>query len=524
MLHAMQIRSYCTLGLGGRPNRLNQLLTLFFIVGVQVSYELQRWKYESANYLNFVNQYFGSVDDTRKLSQLSTNLANQFNPLNPFNDQITPVSIQISEQYQSLLQDYCMQQADDFMQSQAYLCFVVCLLVVFCVVTRARNTRHMGAAGHAKSAQSSSSKHHATSGKLVASQHESNTLTELTPSHFQSFAAAHNNVAAGLALSANGRCAASGNVFAVTLITVPIYFVSIVMHIYGQNTANRDLISSVTLVLIAFCALIGIFLPILLQIHRYNSYIRSGAAAAAAAAAAASSSGVDRLPGSITRQVLQHHQSKLHQHQLLSSSSSSAHTTHSSTAAMFPEFVTSGHRRPSSASGDSSNGGGSRRPFADTKESRRNMSTALAALDPSADSLRSMGIVEHSKPIDHALLNLKLNLSANDELMPSDDMMAFAECAADNAQQQQRQSNTVLKQRAAKGEKRLIMLDVDPCCPRHGVVATNQWPRTSVEIPRATSTSKSNNCTNNNKPRSSNGSVIVASTSQYNNHKHNHHQ
>lgn len=44
LLHAMQVRSLSSLGLGGRPNRLNQFLTLVFMVGVQVSFELQRWK------------------------------------------------------------------------------------------------------------------------------------------------------------------------------------------------------------------------------------------------------------------------------------------------------------------------------------------------------------------------------------------------------------------------------------------------------------------------------------------------
>lgn len=40
----MQTRSSESLGLGGRTNRLNQFLTLLFMVGVQVAFELQRWK------------------------------------------------------------------------------------------------------------------------------------------------------------------------------------------------------------------------------------------------------------------------------------------------------------------------------------------------------------------------------------------------------------------------------------------------------------------------------------------------
>lgn len=386
--------------------------------------------------MNFVNQYFGGSSETsQKLLSLSNAVANQFNPLNSFNDQITPVSIQVSEQYQNLLHDYCRQQADDFFQSQFYLCSIVTILVIFSFSSR--NSRRLtggGGGGGGGVSSSVASAHHklasalTTSGKLVASQHETN-LTNLSSSHFQF---ASNNLD-------------TGNLFMVTLIAAPIYFISILLHLYGQNSANRDLISSVTMILIAFAALIGIFLPILLQIHRYDNLV------------------ADRLPGTLTRPVIT--QSRL---QDGSSNSSAA----SNAFAMFPEFAPTGLRRPSSTSGDSSSGAGSRRPFADTKESRRNMGAALANLGPSADSLRSMGFYEHERnlinanePIDPALLNLKLNLSANQDQSSTMEDLHF------NNQQHNHHRQTASAKRPAKGEKRLIMLDVDPCCPRHGVAA-----------------------------------------------------
>lgn len=371
-------------------------------------------------------------------------MANQFNPLNSFNDQITPVSIQVSEQYQNLLHDYCTQQADDFLQSQFYLCTVVILLVIFSTSTR--NSRRLAGASSPSSAHHKLASALTTSGKLVASQHETN-LTNLSSSHFQ-FASNNLDV---------------GNMFMVTLIAAPIYFVSIILHIYGQNSANRDLISSVTMILIAFAALIGIFLPILLQIHRYDSLV------------------ADRLPGTLSRPVIT--QSRLQDGSPGSSSSNAF--------AMFPEFAPTGLRRPSSTSGDSSSGAGSRRPFADTKESRRNMGAALANLGPSADSLRSMGFYDQERnmananePIDPALLNLKLNLSAN--------QVQISNLDDSHSNQQHNHRQTASIKRASKGEKRLIMLDVDPCCPRHGVAAAR--PRSGEQPASKSGKSRTSHC------------------------------
>lgn len=368
--------------------------------------------------MSFVNQYFGASETNQKLIMLSSAIANQFNPLNAFNDQVTPVSIQVSEQYQNLLQDYCLQRADDFLSSQIYLCLLVALLVIFSTSTR-NNRRQLSSSSPETHQKLSSAL--TSSAKLVASEHEAN--LNLNPSHFQ--------------FKPNGLD--TGNMFMVTMITAPIYAISIVFHLYGQNSANRDLISSVTMISIAFVTLITIFMPILLQIHRFDSLVS------------------DRLPGSLTRPVIT--QSKLQDNS--PSSPSSAFT-------MFPEFAHTGLRRPSSASGDSSSGAGSRRPFAETKESRRNMGTNLANLGPSADSLRSMGFFGTERnldePINPAFLNLKLNLSANNDEPVEDEVYHHHHYHHNNNNNQQQ---TPAK-RSTKNEKRLIMLDVDPCCPRHG--------------------------------------------------------
>jgi len=386
-------------------------------------YSLNFNRYESANYLSFVNQYFGSSEsDEKRLLVLSASVVNQFSPLNPFNDQVTPVSIQVSEQYQNLLQDYCVQQADDFLQSQIYLCILVCLLVVFSVSTK--NGRSSANVCHKLTSAMAS-------GKMVASQHEAN--MNLTPSQFQ------------FKTSSTGSSLDTGNIFLVTLVSAPIYAISIVLHIYGQNVANRDLISSVTMVSVAFAALFGIFLPILMQIHRYDGLMGG------------------RLRGSRGgRSIMQ----STNLRDNLQAPSSSAFT-------LFPEFAPTGLRRPSSTSGESSSGAGSRRPFAETKESRRNMGAALANLGPSADSLRSMSLYNSDKSsdksIDPALLNLKLNLNANSDLIPiTDDLYELDHNHHHHLQQ------ASSGRRLSKSEKRLVMLDVDPCCPRHGVAA---WPR-----------------------------------------------
>lgn len=354
---------------------------------------------------------------------------------------MTPVSIQVSEQYQNLLHDYCTQRADDFLSNQLYLCFIVCLLVIFSISIRKSRRRICSPSSDAHQKLTSA----LTSGKLVASQHEAN-LNLTSASHFQ--------FATNTAIS---NSIDTGNMFMVTIISAPIYSISIILHIYGQNSGNRDLISSVTMILIAFSALIGIFLPILLQIHRFDSLVS------------------DRLPGTLSRPVMT--QSKLQQDNS-PSSPSTAFT-------MFPEFAPTGLRRPSSTSGDSSSGGGSRRPFAETKESRRNMGVALANLGPSADSLRSMGFYNTDRnpeeSLDPALLNLKLNLNANDESVVVDADTTYP--GGHNNHQHHNQythHHQPASRRTSKNEKRLIMLDVDPCCPRHGVVATR--PTKSNEI------------------------------------------
>lgn len=367
--------------------------------------------------MNFVSQYFGPGESSQRLALLSNAIGNQFNPLNAFNGQATPVSIQVSEQYQNLLQDYCLQR-DDFLASQIYLCLLVGLLVGFSAGTRGRRARRL-----LHTSQHKLGSHHlATSGKLVASQHEAN--LDMAPSHFGQFAP---NAIPNGAID-------TGNVFLVALISAPIYSLSVVLHLYSQNGPSRDLISSVSMILIAFVALLGIFLPILLQIHRFGGLLADG-----------------RLPGSLSRPVIT--QSKL--------PGDNSPSSPSTAFTMFPEFAPTGLRRPSS---DSSSG--SRRPFVDTKESRRNMRAALANLGPTTDSLRSMGFYgpnchepntsgsASNAHLDPSLLNLKLNLSANANEHLLDEH---------HEQSKHRRANN-----PKQSEKRLIMLDVDPCCPRHG--------------------------------------------------------
>lgn len=414
---SMQTRSLTTLGLGGRPNRLNQFLTLVFLVGVQVSFELQRWKYETANYINFVNQYFGSPEsDYKKLMVLSNAIASQFNPLDSLSDMVTPVSIQVSEKYQKLLQDYCIQKTDEFLQGQIYLGAIVLLLILFSASSR--NLNHI--------AGISSNQHNLTltSGKLVASEHEAN--LNLSPSQFH------------FAPGSSSMIRDGGNILMVSLVAASIYGTSILFHIYGHNTSNRDLILSVTLVLIAFVALIGIFLPILNQIDRYDSL--SSARPMMSKSKSNSSGGLEGQGGN-----------------------SSAFT-------MFPEFTPAGHLRPSSTSGDSSSGGGSRRPFADTKESQRNMKLTLAHLAPSPDSLRGMGFYDPDVRAAMRSQQLDPTVTTDRNTEGSLNLPDVFEHRVSSSQNKQRNSKS--------SERRLIMLDVDPCCPKHGIAA---WPKSNHE-------------------------------------------
>lgn len=361
-----------------------------------------------------------------------------------------------------------MQRADDFLSSQIYLCLIVALLLVFSTLTR-KSRRNVSNSEHHKLTSGGGGS--ITSGKLVASQHESNQLTAASSQHhfqstFQS-AFASNSIGSGIE---------SGNMFLVTIISAPIYSLSIVVHIYAQNSANRDLISSVTMILIAFVALIGIFLPLLLQIHRFNSLV------------------ADRLPGTLSRT-----QNGLQPHTSLSVNLNSHHAHHhspsspqSSAFTLFPEFAPTGLRRPSSASGESSIHGqqnNARRTFAQTKESRRKLGAALANLGPSADSLRSMRFYSAHNQTNNCDTNelaaFKLNACANDEQLmlhannnnqQAGNTIEHSKHANNKRthQHQQQVNSTTSRRKEEKHEKRLIMLDVDPCCPKHGIQATNR--------------------------------------------------
>lgn len=415
---SMQARALNTIGLGGKPSRLNQFLTLTFIVGVQVAFELQRWRYESANYLNFVSRYFGSPEtDYKKLMVLGNAIASQFNPLDSFSDLVTPVSIQISEKYQTLLQDYCIQKTDDFLQGQIYLAMIVVLLILFTATSR--NIDRLSTMNAHQNLMTMSS------GKLVATEHEAN--LNLSPNQFH------------FASSSSSLDRDNGKILLVTLLDALIYAASLLLHIYGQNISNRDLILSLTMVLIAFVTLIGIFLPILNQLDRYESMSAA----------------------TTTRPIIRGSKGSNHSNQ----------PSTNAAFAMFPEFTPRGLPRPSSCSGDSSSGAGSGRPFAGTKESRRNMKFSLENLGPSTDSLRGMGFYEPDSSRD-ALEAKHVELGSQ---------LRHHEGGQNSADGFDVHQTHAKKRPTKSADRRLIMLDVDPCCPKHGVAA---WPKTNPDEPK----------------------------------------
>lgn len=503
-------------------------------------------RYESANYVNFLNQYFGSHEGAgKKLVALTSSTIGHFNPLDSFNDQVTPINIQVSEKYQNLLHDYCSQPVDDFLHSQIYLWILIGLLVVLTITAR-RKGASGGGAGALVKAQGVKSKLRGaelgslspsqliTSGKLLACQHEANLLPESTIDQaFGPF---------GPSLLTNGRVARRhqeiGNVFLVTLLAAPIYFASIVLRVHGQHLAlNHDLVSSATMVAIAFTILIGAFLPLLRGRGEANK--RLDRQLLATDSVGRSQGEADLQQCSMTQPIMATRGKRQRGRREAASSGNSPQTfgkpgvvelASPSAFAMFPEFASTGLRRPSSISGESgshgaASGGSRRQPFAETKESRRQMGLSLANLPaPSADSLRNLCVYNHrrdhhrrmsrlsegggggggssgaGKPIrlDPGFLNLKLNLAG------IDDESAGAQAIDQEyyLQQQQQQQHNRGQQRqqqhqqlqhgrhhnhheatssrrssssATTGEKRLIMLDVDPCCPRHGVGASGAW-------------------------------------------------
>lgn len=426
---------------------------------------------------------------------LTSALAQQFNPLNSFNDQLTPVSIQVSEKYQSLLHDYCTQSTEDFVQSQFYLWLIIGLLMIFSLMTRNSVPQRISnsVASISPPSSSSASKNNRkltttfTSGKLLASEHEANLNINSSQFCFQP------NISSSLQGTAR-----TGHVILVTLVCTLIYTGSVLLHIYGNSFANYDLISSITMVLIAFVALIGIFLPVISQVHRYDNLLSSPSKAPTMSA-----SDLVQPSGNYPRRNLLDSQAGKWQQAAGNAAGSTTSNKSSSAFAMFPEFSPTGLKRPSSVSGESSSGAGSRLPFAETKVSRHNMGVALANLGPSIDSLRNMGVLSDSNnhhhqhnyhhhhhhqhkdrktihSMDPASLNLKLNLNLADEEALSSGVGGDAQELYPSRQQQQSVSRR-LSSNGGGGEKRLIMLDVDPCCPRHGISSRHRNSATCMD-------------------------------------------
>jgi len=348
--------------------------------------------------------------------------------------------------------------------------------------------------------------------------------------------------------SSAGPSLATGNgsagTLAVVLVCGPVYFASLVLHVHLAGwAASQDLVASVSMVLIAFTVLIGTFLPVLrgkarlahskgplaappgLVGRRFGPTLLASGDSSFSSSSSSGSRAATGAPGS-ANSTSAGQQQQQQQRQ--------ARTQAGGAFAMFPEFAPTGLRRPASLGGDSlshfggvllggsSNGHRSRPPFANAKESRRNLGAALANLGPSAaDSLRSMGVYQagrgggalarelppthqgtarrRSTPAQSALeANVYLDSNGQpeiggDEELPETDLGGHScgqpDCDAathhlhhHHQQQQQQQQHDRLQhkhsrhslsgdQPAGTNEKRLIMLDVDPCCPRHGVAA-----------------------------------------------------
>ena len=469
-----------------------------------------------------------SADESdKKLLMLNSALAlSHLNPLSSLGDQVTPVSLKLSEKYQNLLQDYCSQPLEDFICSQFYLCLLILLLVVFSIANkrraraeqfarsleskscsaskmRRRRSRKQKKARRRRSSERpqvvDASHYLITSGKLLASQHETNELQQrasiLDDDDDADDADENNDFVNGAETFAEHSKHASklndsktiGNVFVVTLFCAPIYFGSIVLHVHGQEAwaLNHELVSSLAMVLIAFVTLLGIFVPILTSARSREKLAEPQGHAHGS-------------PGSPGDQLLVGSVKFAHQRQRQLGPGSSGPSSQPGPFAMFPEFTPNGLRRPASLSGDS----GSSRPaagFAHAKESRRKLGAALATLGPSAaDSLRSMGVYGHGQPgMDEPELVHQQRAPARrrsalcadgDQLDEVRSMARHSAALSCNLEppasgqnsdghlcpaRQQAHHSQLAKQAHSNGggEKRLIVLDVDPSCPRHGVAA-----------------------------------------------------
>lgn len=476
------------------------------------------------------------------------------NPLSSLDDQVTPVSLQLSEKYQMLLHEYCTQPLEDFLQSQFYLWLIIAILILFSLINRSRNNlsgfsskvaksngtvpstlpkskqgkKHRSRSTKPMHINAPANKQYLISGKLLATQHETNNFTDpinLNNDNFENHQEFKEFARAPMQFSPTGTSAANithmttiGNVFVVTLICAPIYFLSIVLYVHGQNwISNHDLVSSITMVSIAFTTLIGIFLPVLRNVRQGN-YQKSHNFALNHNSSSGNLLNDLQLHGSndlnngglITAvQINAKQNGNFGKHHRVSASSSDT-SAQSNAFAMFPEFASIGLRRPASLGGDSNSGlivGGSngghksRAPFAPAKESRKNMSAALANLGPGAtDSMRralgvhqrQLGVTENRRrstgingdPIHLDHNDLALDLGQH----PSINHCAKEDCCP-NQQQAYPKQLSISRQSMAcssgtgsavrSGEKRLIMLDVDPCCPRHGV-GSNWAPRSGL--------------------------------------------
>lgn len=236
--------------------------------------------------------------------------------------------------------DYCLADADDFLYSQLYVGFIIILLILYSFTTR----REGSYSGH----------HHCHSHHHMAS-----------PVHLVTGGPSANSFGAPSGCVTNGNHIDGGNAFIATIICVPVYSFSIVLHVYVQNGSTRDVICSITMILIAFSVLIGIFAPIMIQIHRYGKLVSL------------------RVPSTIEARVAPE------------GAKASSYTSSSSTVfGPFPPDSSDQQQHQQKHQKHPQRRNGFNGGFSETKQSRNNMSAALSKLGPSsADALRNMGYI-----------------------------------------------------------------------------------------------------------------------------------
>ncbi|KAG9508826.1 hypothetical protein GZH46_02669, partial [Fragariocoptes setiger] len=311
LLRVMHTRAQSTIGLGGRSNKLNQFVTLIFIVAVQVALEAQRWRYEVPTEKSF----YHVLSDPQVLSHM--NATKQFS--------LVPET--------RISSNFCLYQPEQYLHSQVYVGFVIVLLTLMSLTTRRLST----SLGHHNNHHNHPNHHHHNGGN-----HHHRLVTGPTKPACTCYPLD------------------SSNAFASIMIIVPTYTISTITHLYVPDETLRDSICSITMIIIAFAVLIGVFLPLMIRIQRFGNIITDGSTLAP-------SSEVDLVKNA---------------HPYSGSSST--------VLSMFPEL----------------NDGKQYNHNMQTSNKRRhNLSQTIANLGPSADALKDLGFISNCQT------NVKMNSS-----------------------------------------------------------------------------------------------------------------